>query len=264
LKAKANGDAEAIKEATEDYLTSPAGIDQLKQAGKAKLAAQYAQKRESMILAAKSLTSEKIKLGIDIDNTMGDFTRGFYEYMIKREGCTPKEALKYTLELPNYSFIKSGWFQSKEEFLKNFMGAEEDGVYKKMLAYPKAVETLRKLSAAKNVEVNFVTARDSKWNADTIQWLKDNGISYNSLIHTDNKETTDMDVYIDDANYQLEKLQAHGKKVIAFDQSYNGELADMPRAKSWDDVMALLEDVTGQKIDQKAPPKKRLTATSGR
>lgn len=247
--ALASGDRERIRRARRDWYTSPAGITELRQAGQVEEAAKFEARRARLIRKAKQLaaTQPKIRLGLDLDNTTGDFTAGLRAQLAKKYGYTPEQALAAFPDPSDYSFVKSGWFKSPEEFAEVKDAAEAAGVYRNMTFYPEAIKTLRKLVKSGKVEVHVITAREQLWNADTLAWLKDN-IPYASLTHTDTKEATDMDVYLDDATYQLTNLHAHGKRVIAFDQIYNrsADLNALPRVRNWAEVPAVLRLVAKQ------------------
>jgi len=246
--ALASGDAERIRRARRQFYTSVAGIQILRDSNKVELADKYLARRNRLIAEAKRLERSKIisiRVGLDVDNTSGDFTDGFRTRCVASGNFTPKQIAEMFPEPIDYSFVESGWFKDKEAFIAAFSKAENEGVYREMKIYPQAAKTLRKLVDSGKIEIHVVTARNPKWNADTRIWLRKHRIPYTSLTFTDKKEETDMDVYLDDAGYQLTKLRDHGKKVIAFDQLYNRHIdPTIPRVKHWGQVPAMITKVT--------------------
>lgn len=246
--AEASGDAKRIKEARQDYLTSPAGYTQLRAEGRYELADKYEARRKRLIAEAKrTLNAEKtpIRLALDLDETSGGFIDSLRETVAKKQGLTPEEALKRFPTPPHYSLVESGWFENTDEFLKAFHTAESDGVYKTMKAFKGSGKTLRTLVANRDVEVHVVTARDFKWNKDTREWLRKQKFPFTSITHTEDKEQVpNIDVYLDDSDKQINTLQSHGKKVIAFTNQTNIHVEAAHRVKSWSQVPSALRLIT--------------------
>jgi 5'(3')-deoxyribonucleotidase len=193
-----------------------------------------------------------LRVALDLDNTTGDFTDGFRQFLGQMQGMTAEQAAARFPDPHNYEYDVSGWFADRPEFRAAFHDAEKDGIYAKMPMYVGAREALQELVADGKVEIHVVTARDKKWQKDTLAWLQANNVPFTSLTHTEAKELTDMDVYIDDANHQLTKLRDSGKAVIAFNQLYNTELDEtMPRVNSWADIPAVVR-VVQEKRERRA------------
>jgi 5'(3')-deoxyribonucleotidase len=110
-----------------------------------------------------------------------------------------------------------------------------------MVAFKDMSRTLRTLVSNREVEVHVVTARESAWNADTRYWLRKNRVPFRSITHTESKEETDMDVYIDDSDKQLKTLQAHGKTVIAFHNTINKDIETHHRVRAWSEVPSVIK-----------------------
>jgi len=239
------GDPELIKEAKRDYFTSPAGIRELREAGKEELANKYARRREALIAQAKrqELASKTpIRLALDLDETSGGFIDSMREELARREGLTPEQAAERYPVPRHYSLVESGWFKDVTEFMSVFKEAEANGVYTKMRAFDGVSKTLRKLVDNRDVEVHVVTARKNEWNADTRAWLRKNHIPFRSITHTEDKENVkNIDVYIDDSDKQIKTLTKNGKTVIAFNNAYNEDVPSKYRVKAWKEVPAVLK-----------------------
>jgi 5'(3')-deoxyribonucleotidase len=77
--------------------------------------------------------------------------------------------------------------------------------------------------------------------AQTVEWLDQHGIPYWDLCFMKAKEQVGADIYVDDSPENVERLRAKEIYTICFANSTNQKLAD-PRAKSWDDVYALVHE----------------------
>jgi 5'(3')-deoxyribonucleotidase len=232
------------KEARVAYLTTPEGVQELRDKGKHELANKYEARRKRLEEeAAKEALKSKtpIRLALDLDETSAAFVNALRESVAARHGMTPEEAQEAFPEPEHYSFVDSGWFNDINHFLDEFHEAERKGIYRKMVAFKDMSRTLRTLVSNREVEVHVVTARESEWNADTRYWLRKNRVPFRSITHTESKEKTDMDVYIDDSDKQLKTLQEHGKTVIAFHNIINQDIKTHHRVRTWSEVPSVIK-----------------------
>lgn len=236
-KAIASGDVNAIKTARMNYLTSLEGIKSLRAAGKNDVADRFAGRRARMI--AKAQRQERLKnnitVALDLDNTTTDFTGGFRDALAKKYNLTPQEALNRYPVPHDYSFVESGWFKNTDEFLSEFHEAEKKGLYLNLKLYPGARRTMRSLQE-QGYTLRVVTARTPDYNADTKIALRQYRMPYRSLVHTENKETEQAHLFVDDAPKQITTLTKHGKKVIAFKASYNTGMKGVGAVKDWSEM----------------------------
>lgn len=240
--------AMTVKQARIAYLTTPEGIQELRDKGKHELADKYDSRRQRLEQEAmKKLLQGKtpIRLALDIDETSGGFIDSLRDTVARNRGLTPEEA-KEAFPVPtHYSLVQSGWFKDINQFLEEFHEAERQGVYRKMKAFKDMGQTLRTLVSNREVEVHVVTARESAWNEDTRYWLRKHRVPFVSITHTESKEKVEnIDVYIDDSDKQLKTLQEHGKTVIAFDNPYNKHVEAPHRVKAWAEVPSILKLIT--------------------
>lgn len=250
-KALESGDAARIKETRIAYYTTPAGIKDLEDAGRAELAEKYRNRRSNLIRKARAEELKKktpIRLGLDLDETSALFIEELRNDIASKEGLTPEEAAK-RMPLPeHYSLVKSGWFKTVPEFLKAFNEAEENGIYLTMSPKERSSHQLRKLVANRDVEIHVVTARNIKWNDHTRQWLRKKRYPVKTITHTEQKETLQhIDVYLDDSDQQIINLTGQGRTVIAFDNAWNQNLPTEYRVKHWDEVPAVIKQIRKQK-----------------
>lgn len=171
-------------------------------------------------------------LGVDIDNTIADFDGGFKNYIINVK--------KYPENLLNnrefYDFIKCGWFKNEEEFLNNFHEAEEQGLYSDLTIFNEATKTLQQL--ALDYDIKYVTARNRKYQEETVDWLIKHNIWFGEIICEPNKQKVeDVDVFIEDADYQIINLIAANRKVMIANQDYNQHLKHNYRFSNWVELL---------------------------
>lgn len=246
-------DANQIKAARLAYYTSPAGIKELRDAGKDATADRFAARREVMIQKARKMEQRPLVVGLDLDETTGSFSGGLRAFLAKKYNLTAEEARERYPEPTDYSFVESGWFESHEEFMSEFREAEDHGIYLNMPAFEGAAKTLRKLVSDGEVIIHVVTARDQVRNADTMRWLRAHRLPVRSVTHTESKEETiathGLDVYIDDSPKQLTTLTSHGARVVAFHNGTNDHLTDLPhRMSSWSEFPALLKVLRKEQV----------------
>lgn len=234
--ALASGDEQRIALARTNYYTTPEGIRKLEEAGKAELADKYKTRRERLISAYKrqERINSQITIGLDLDNTTGDFTDALRQDLAKKLGIDPK-----TLPEPDhYSYAASGWYNSEDEFRSSFQQAELEGLYKKMSVYPDAVKSLQSLAAA-GYRIKIITARSSAMEADTREWLKQHRIPYHELVFSENKKEHHADVYVDDSPFNINDLRQNNKTVITFSQKYNKGIPGA-RVAAWSQLIKRL------------------------
>lgn len=229
------------------YLTTPEGIQELRDKGKHELADKYEARRKRLeAKVAQELLKSKtpLRLALDLDETSGGFVDELRASVALQRGLTPEEVEKLLPEPQHYSFVESGWHRDINHFLEEFHEAERQGIYRKMKAFKDMSRTLRTLVSDRVVEVHVVTAREIAWNEDTRYWLRKNRVPFRSITHTESKEKTDMDVYIDDSDKQLTTLQAHGKTVIAYHNTINKDIPTRHRVKAWSEVPSVLKVIS--------------------
>lgn len=237
------------KEARIAYLTTPEGIQELRDKGRHELADKFDARRQRLEeQAEKEALKNKVplRLALDIDETSGGFYDALRMSIAEKHGMTREEAKEAFPDPEHYNLVQSGWFRDVDHFLEEFHEAERKGVYRKMVAFPDMSRTLRTLVANRDVEIHVVTAREVAWNEDTRYWLRKHRVPFSSITHTESKEkVSGIDVYIDDSDKQLKTLQEHGKTVIAFDNATNDHVDTKHRVRGWSEVPSVLKVIKG-------------------
>jgi 5'-nucleotidase len=185
-------------------------------------------------------------IGVDIDNTAGDYTGGFTDDIAVQLGVDDLIAHAEAYG-PPVDYAMSNWPGFPAAFTALHTQAVQNGLYRTMKAYPGVSETLWKLSDEGHhlriITSRFVTnGQNSKVVRDTGIWLDDNNIPYRDIMFTSTKVDIFADVYIDDSPHNIEVLRAAGREVIIYDAPYNQGIPGR-RAYNWDEVYAHIQDL---------------------
>lgn len=174
-------------------------------------------------------------ISLDLDNTVSDFSGGMRKHVAEKSGLCVASSWEVMPEPSTYSMDNWDWSRTVfEGFLDAFDSAEKHGIYRTMELIDhnalKAVERIR----AQGHEVHAVTARPQKWNAETKEAIERWGLKVDKLVHVDAKHKYAADIYIDDAEYQLDRFRKHGIAGIVFTNKYNEHMTDVAgRVNSW-------------------------------
>ncbi len=183
-------------------------------------------------------------IAIDVDNTTGDFTESFREFMGIKYKVNKSDWLKQFPDNPDYDYLAGNqpWFGSRQEFLEHLQEAEHQNMYRTLQPFPNAKDTLEDL---KNYGFNIrvVTARGIESTQDTRQWLQTHRIPFDELIALGNDEkqrVQGIDVYIDDSPRVLANLIQGQKRMVVMNHPYNEGITGngrirMERVDYWGD-----------------------------
>ena len=166
-------------------------------------------------------------VGIDLDGTTADMVAGLRVRMSAKRGVPDHESDEAFPQPDDYAMWlgENAWFESKADFLDHFGDAERSGLYRELPIYGGAALTLDDL-VAHGCELIAVTARSAEHNADTQTWIESMALPLHSIINSGfTKHTVEgVDVFLDDAPSVVNGLIDAGRKVVVFDQDYNGEI----------------------------------------
>lgn len=174
-------------------------------------------------------------LGLDLDNTIAQYTEGLRTYMMANYGYQVKDLP----EPIDYSFQKSNWpFPTVEDYLQTHIEAVAAGLFRSLRPMPGAVDAL-KILKDEGVHIHVVTHRllqDHTYQmtvADTVAWLDHNHVPYHSLGFTSRKDSVRAHSYVEDSPSNIAMLRDAGMKVFTFDKLYNRDIPG-DRIKSWE------------------------------
>ncbi len=131
----------------------------------------------------------------------------------------------------------------------------EDDLLKTLPLVEGVQEALHALHEA-GVHINFTTARGrnsvpAKSITDTIYSLHNYGIWFGDVLTLRHKADYDLDLYIDDAPHEIERLRQRNKPVFIFDTPYNRHL-DGIRLNGWKDVDKVFEFIENKLLGRGA------------
>jgi phosphoglycolate phosphatase-like HAD superfamily hydrolase len=182
-----------------------------------------------------------LRLVVDLDNTVVDYNDALARYV------QATQARQVPGRVPSYSYARSGWFDSDEQFAATHRAAVLAGMFATQEPYPDAVAVIDRLCAA-GAHVTIATYRgcsgeadvDAAARASTLQGLARIGLRYDDLVFARSKWLVPGDLYVDDAPYVLDELDRRGLDRLAFDHEYN-RVCGGTRFTDWAQVPALVE-----------------------
>lgn len=169
-------------------------------------------------------------IGIDIDGVLANYVDAVIEGAVKVG--RPMEVT--TGALPTtYSMREPGWFTGRDHFF-----AAHNHVVNNVADVAPLLprDAIAKLKEAGHTVV-AVTARGAdntpsceQYAKDTNDWLANNYDGFDEIIHTHDKETTGIDLLIEDNGDQVVKCAAQGITTIMVSYPYNEEYAGLASA----------------------------------
>jgi len=154
---------------------------------------------------------QSIKIGIDICNTIADVNKCIRQALNLPDACFREYGLS------RYGIDEEEWFVRHLE------------VFAEARPLPGAVEALDML-ASSGAEICYVTARPEQAKAVTLGWLKKWYFPSGQLIMTQAKdeavEKLSLDLVLEDAPPEIEKLKKAGVDIVVYRQPYNNGLFD--------------------------------------
>ena len=195
-----------------------------------------------MVIGSFSIVHLRIKLsqmriGVDLDGVVADFTKGWTKYYEEEFGkkILENDITSWGLSEPLTHFKEDVDFW---EWAKDINGSS---IFRNLEVYKGSVETLNELSKSGYDIVNL--SSKPWWSIhDTLIWLGENKIPTKEIHFIEDKWTVDCEVYIDDAPYQLEnfKEKVPEKKIIRYVRSYNKPLDGVFDIYHWSELIPLL------------------------
>lgn len=189
-------------------------------------------------------------IGVDLDNTSGDYTDALRQYVGEAEGIPVEERLTVFPEPSDYNFTT--WPFVSTDFLRYHSEAVAQGIYGKMKVYDGCSQTLWKLDEDGH-HIRVITSRFTVWGqnnrvvASTGAWLDKVDLPYRDIMFVRDKGDVYADVYIEDNPSNIFALRALGRTVIVYDALYNRDISGL-RAHNWEEVYKLITELAKQNI----------------
>jgi uncharacterized HAD superfamily protein len=169
------------------------------------------------------LTTEKLKIGLDVDGVLADVIHTWLDYNNKIRRTISKE------EISEWDFWER-YQIDKYDFYK-----ELSLCWQTWYKIPSTeVNLSTTISALSNIgEVDIVTAREESTHTYVKSWLSYQKITYKNyvgVLEGLEKTKLDYDIFIDDSPINAKSMLDAGKSVILYTQPWNLSFND-PRAK---------------------------------
>lgn len=186
----------------------------------------------------------KKNLGVDIDGVLTDegdadnniWHQAICEYMGKN--VERKKDVFNFMEAYGYS----------EEVFEDFLDKYIEKIYENVKAAPGARKTLKDLKNKHNINIILMTARSPEYHGLTVNWLEKYQITYDKLIHEDNKaplaQKINIELFIEDYIINARQLLSYGIPVILINKYHNQELPaqeKLYRADEWSEIRGHIE-----------------------
>ncbi|MGM0603002.1 MAG: 5' nucleotidase, NT5C type [Bacillota bacterium] len=188
------------------------------------------------------------KLGIDIDGVLTE--EGSENNSIWQQKMI--DFFDRNINLRKHTYNLAEAFGLNDEELKLFLEKELENIYRQVPAAEGARETLETLKK-KGFELILITARHSRYNKLTKNWLKKYDIPYDSLYHEDNKaplaEKLNLKLFIEDNKFNALAISKKNIPVILVSKYHNKDIKTnnlIYRADSWIDIKKHLDTILSE------------------
>lgn len=182
-------------------------------------------------------------LGLDLDGVCADFYGRMREIVAELHEV-PIDSLPGQV-----SFGLAEWgVDGVEEYRRiHRFAVTQRKLFDSMKPIPGAVPALRRLSN-EGIHIRIITHRlfiphfHQIAVTQTTTWLDRHGFLYHDLCFMKDKDLVDADLYVEDAEQNILRLQEQGKPVITFTNSTNVHTAAKRRAGSWQEAEAMIRE----------------------
>lgn len=180
-----------------------------------------------------------MRLGIDLDGVVADFSSGWTERYNDEFGADLSAADIVTWSaMPELTH-----FDDMDEFWAWAEGGERQSVFRYLEPYPGALDALEQLS--RNHDVVIITTKPNWAIHDTYAWIADYQIPTREVHMTAKKWLVDCDLYLDDAVHNLVRLvdRRPDRVVCRFVRPWNKLVPGTRQVEDWDEFVALVEGI---------------------
>ncbi len=184
------------------------------------------------------MNRERLRLGIDLDGVVADFNAGWitrYNRDFDAE-LTVDEIVEWDAPTHLTHFPDMGEFWSWARTC-----GEGRSIFRPLDPYPGAVESLMTLQKAGH-KIVILTTKPHFAVHDTYEWLAQHEIPTTEVHILDDKTTVECDVYLDDADHNLEALSTRRShaSVCRFVRPWNSSANRLIDIHDWPDFVELL------------------------
>lgn len=186
------------------------------------------------------MTAPSIKIGVDLDGVLYDFTEALRQYMIDEYGYKrewlPEPAQWNTWE--SWNIVKPTFFRYFRE------GVEKGRIWRDGDIEPDVLSTLLRLKNAGDT-IHIVTHRNGQGPmgiASTAHWLAEKEIPYDTLTFGADKCCVPVDIFIEDNVDNYWSIERSGAVPVLFTRPWNvGVDYDFRRVSSFEEFGDIVE-----------------------
>ncbi|MGA7228458.1 MAG: hypothetical protein WBZ45_09665 [Acidimicrobiia bacterium] len=178
-----------------------------------------------------------MRLGIDLDGVVADFTKGWVSFYNRDFGAD----LELDVATEWNGLTELTHFETMRDFWRWSSDLDGRSLFWHLEPFPGAVEALHALDRAGH-DVVIITAKPSFAIDDTHEWIEKVGLPATEVHITDDKWTVDCDVYLDDSPHVLPTLLANrpDRVVCRYVRPWNRPLPGAVDIRDFDEFRALV------------------------
>lgn len=178
-----------------------------------------------------------VRLGIDLDGVVTDFTKGWVEIYNRDFDAQIRVEDVVTWSAP----VKLTHFRNMSQFWR-WARTCGDGksLFRVLLPYPGALAGLDSLVRGGH-ELVIITTKPRFATDDTYEWLAEHEVPASEVHLIDDKASVFCDLYVDDADHNLRNYRDRRAEsvIVRWVQPWNKPLAGVVDAESWPEVLSL-------------------------
>jgi 5'(3')-deoxyribonucleotidase len=178
-----------------------------------------------------------MRLGIDLDGVVADFTAGW----IARYNADFGAELRLDQAQTWGAMLDIAHFETMDEFWEWVANSKNGSIFRHLDTYPGALESLNRLAASHDIVI--LTTKPDWAIPDTFAWLSDQRIPTREVHILEDKWRVSCDVYLDDAPHQLARLarERPDATVCRFVRPWNQPEHRVHDIEDWDEFEALVD-----------------------